>query len=225
MCTLTLYSLQKAFLWRFLEILFRKIWSGTVVFCYGVSIVDFLYYIQLIHFRTFKYIYRILSFMYVSFRHNIDTVLTQLIGELKNKFLFTWVSLIYFHLNFLASKKFENSLVVVCFSPLQDQNQCTKTGFMCFGSKYKPLFLKELKKIWNKKYSTGEYSSSNTLLITDPDKAILNPVLLYNLITLYLRYVFICIFTSNICWMLFCCSPTLPFSRRSMTLRMRTMIF
>ncbi|KAI3738183.1 hypothetical protein L2E82_28203 [Cichorium intybus] len=78
--------------------------------------------------------------------HNIETVLTQLIGELKNKFLFSW-----------------------------DQNQCTKTRFTCFGSKHKPLFLKELKYIWEKKYSSGEYSSSNTLLITDPEKALLNP--------------------------------------------------
>nr|KAJ0226314.1 hypothetical protein LSAT_V11C100020740 [Lactuca sativa] len=82
--------------------------------------------------------------------HNIDKVLTQIIGELKTKFLFTW-----------------------------DQNQCTKTRFTCFGNDYKPLFLKELKYIWEKKYSSGEYSSSNTLLITDPEKALLNPVLFY----------------------------------------------
>ncbi|KAL7616092.1 hypothetical protein Lser_V15G01961 [Lactuca serriola] len=78
--------------------------------------------------------------------HNIDKVLTQITGELKNKFLFTW-----------------------------DQNQCTKTRFTCFGNDYKPLFLKELKYIWEQKYPSGEYSSSNTLLITDPEKALLNP--------------------------------------------------
>lgn len=75
--------------------------------------------------------------------HNIQKVLTHVIGERKSKFLFTW-----------------------------DQNQCTDTGFMCLDNEDKPVFLKELKYIWEK-YS--KYSSSNTLLITDPEKALLNP--------------------------------------------------
>ncbi|KAL4560425.1 hypothetical protein LXL04_032576 [Taraxacum kok-saghyz] len=75
--------------------------------------------------------------------HNVEAILTQAIGEFKNKFLFIW-----------------------------GQKHCTKTGFKCLESVRKPLFLKELKYIWEK-YSS--YSASNTLLITAPDKALLNP--------------------------------------------------
>ncbi|KAJ9559173.1 hypothetical protein OSB04_013787 [Centaurea solstitialis] len=83
--------------------------------------------------------------------HNIEGVLTKAMGELKSKLLFTW-----------------------------DQKECTDTGFKCLEDKKRPLFLKELKYIWQKKYPNlpwrdGEYSSSNTLLITTPVKALLNP--------------------------------------------------
>ncbi|KAJ0817625.1 putative FCP1 domain, HAD superfamily protein [Helianthus annuus] len=84
--------------------------------------------------------------------HNIGEVLTNVMGELKSKLLFTW-----------------------------DQDECTETDYMCLDNKYKPLFLKELDLIWtSKKYrnlpwSEGEYSAPNTLLITDPVKALLNP--------------------------------------------------
>ncbi|KAJ0736040.1 putative HAD superfamily protein [Helianthus annuus] len=52
---------------------------------------------------------------------------------------------------------------------------------MCLDKQDKPLFLKELSLIWDKKYpnlpwSDGEYSASNTLLITYPEKALLNPL-------------------------------------------------
>uniref|UniRef100_A0A251VT55 Mitochondrial import inner membrane translocase subunit TIM50 n=1 Tax=Helianthus annuus TaxID=4232 RepID=A0A251VT55_HELAN len=61
-----------------------------------------------------------------------------------------------------------------------DQSHCTETDFMYPDNEYKPVFLKELDHIWSKKYiylpwSEGEYSASNTLLITDPVKALLNP--------------------------------------------------
>ncbi|KAI7738268.1 hypothetical protein M8C21_014434, partial [Ambrosia artemisiifolia] len=84
--------------------------------------------------------------------HNIGAVLNNVMGELKSKLLFTW-----------------------------DQNQCTKTDFKCLDNKDKPVFLKELDHLWSQKYSInlpwcdGEYSPSNTLLITDPVKALLNP--------------------------------------------------
>ncbi|XP_035832353.1 uncharacterized protein LOC110872155 [Helianthus annuus] len=73
-------------------------------------------------------------------------------GDLKNKLLFTW-----------------------------DQEHCTDSGFMCLENQDKPLFLKELSHIWEKKYqnlpwSDGEYSASNTPLVTYPEKALLNPV-------------------------------------------------
>ncbi|XP_076884586.1 uncharacterized protein LOC143533810 [Bidens hawaiensis] len=55
-----------------------------------------------------------------------------------------------------------------------DQNQCIKTDFMFLDNQDKPVFLKELKSIW-KKYN-GEYSESNTLLISDPVKSLLNPL-------------------------------------------------
>ncbi|KAM0053481.1 putative FCP1 domain, HAD superfamily protein [Helianthus debilis subsp. tardiflorus] len=83
--------------------------------------------------------------------HNKGEVLTNVMGELKSKLLFTW-----------------------------DQSHCTETDFMYPDNEYKPVFLKELDHIWSKKYlylpwSEGEYSASNTLLITDPVKALLNP--------------------------------------------------
>ncbi|KAL4557866.1 hypothetical protein LXL04_036060 [Taraxacum kok-saghyz] len=84
------------------------------------------------------------NFIYLTFRHNVEAILTQAIGEFKNKFLFIWLSLI----------------------------SRSKTRFKCLESVHKPLFLKEVKYIWEK-YSS--YSAFNTLLITAPDKALLNP--------------------------------------------------
>ncbi|GKE05442.1 uncharacterized FCP1 homology domain-containing protein-like protein [Tanacetum coccineum] len=78
--------------------------------------------------------------------HNLDGVLINIMGEHKSKLLFIW-----------------------------DQGQCTDTGVMCLENKVKPFFLKELKYVWQKKWRDVEYSSSNTLLITDPVKALLNP--------------------------------------------------
>lgn len=56
----------------------------------------------------------------------------------------------------------------------QDQEHCTDSGFMSLEKKEKPIFLKELDKLWKEK---GQYHASNTLLIDDePCKALLNPV-------------------------------------------------
>ncbi|KAK9048311.1 hypothetical protein SSX86_032726 [Deinandra increscens subsp. villosa] len=82
---------------------------------------------------------------------NLQRILTEVMGDLKNKLLFTW-----------------------------DQKHCTKSGFMCLENKDKPLFLKELDILWEKKYPNlpwcdGEYSANNTLLITYPEKVLLNP--------------------------------------------------
>ncbi|MFS7990319.1 putative FCP1 domain, HAD superfamily protein [Helianthus anomalus] len=82
---------------------------------------------------------------------NLQGILDNVMGDLKNKLLFTW-----------------------------DQEHCTDSGFMCLEKKDKPLYLKELSHIWEKKYpnlpwSDGEYSASNTLLVTYPEKALLNP--------------------------------------------------
>ncbi|XP_021810195.1 uncharacterized protein LOC110753574 [Prunus avium] len=63
-----------------------------------------------------------------------------------------------------------------------DQVKCTDSGFKTLEKRDKPLFLKELKKVWESKCSktrsssTGKYSSSNTLLMDNqPYKALLNP--------------------------------------------------
>nr|GEY59299.1 hypothetical protein [Tanacetum cinerariifolium]GEY62222.1 hypothetical protein [Tanacetum cinerariifolium] len=81
---------------------------------------------------------------------NMQWVLTNVVGELKSKILFTW-----------------------------DQNQCMDTGFKCSDKRDKPLFIKELRHVWDNKYSNlpwrdGEYSSSNTFSITASAKALLN---------------------------------------------------
>ncbi|RHN48606.1 putative protein-serine/threonine phosphatase [Medicago truncatula] len=73
-------------------------------------------------------------------KHNVDGALTFAIGEeSKNKLLFVW-----------------------------DQSHC----FYCIGmksmeKKEKPLFFKELKKVWEKVKKGGSYSPSNTLMIDD----------------------------------------------------------
>ncbi|CAK9138393.1 unnamed protein product [Ilex paraguariensis] len=85
-------------------------------------------------------------------RLNIDGVLSSIMGGLRGKLVFVW-----------------------------DQEECTDSGFRSLEKKEKPIFLKELKKLWEKKYSTlpwriGQYSSTNTLLIDDdPYTALLNP--------------------------------------------------
>ncbi|KAK6943971.1 FCP1 homology domain [Dillenia turbinata] len=55
-----------------------------------------------------------------------------------------------------------------------DQNDCMDTGFQSLESKDKPLFLKDLMKIWE--LWPGRFSPSNTLLIDErPYKALINP--------------------------------------------------
>ncbi|XP_027177022.1 uncharacterized protein LOC113776130 [Coffea eugenioides] len=62
-----------------------------------------------------------------------------------------------------------------------DQEECIDSGFRSLHKKQKPLFLKDLNKVWENKdrslpWPSGKYSSSNTLLIDDePCKALLNP--------------------------------------------------
>ncbi|XP_019241144.1 PREDICTED: uncharacterized protein LOC109221131 [Nicotiana attenuata] len=62
-----------------------------------------------------------------------------------------------------------------------DQEKCIDSGFKCLEKKEKPIFLKQMKKIWENKYHIlpfrgGKFSESNTLLIDDePHVALLNP--------------------------------------------------
>lgn len=70
------------------------------------------------------------------------------------------------------------------FFSLQDQADCTDTGFKTLENNKKPLFVKELRKVWDEDANhglpqrhRGRFSPSNTLLIDDsPYKALLNPV-------------------------------------------------
>jgi hypothetical protein len=79
--------------------------------------------------------------------YNIYDVLEIVMGDLRRKLLFIW-----------------------------DQEKCTDTGLQSLEKEEKPLFLKELKKIWEQKIYQGKYSASNTLLIDDtPYKGLLNP--------------------------------------------------
>ncbi|XP_028093544.1 uncharacterized protein LOC114293625 [Camellia sinensis] len=84
------------------------------------------------------------------FLWNIDGVLSTITSGLKNKVLFVW-----------------------------DQEQCTDSGFKSLDNKNKPIFFKELGKLWkdfNLPWPRRQYSSSNTLLIEEePCKALLNP--------------------------------------------------
>ncbi|KAK7244990.1 hypothetical protein RIF29_39819 [Crotalaria pallida] len=80
-------------------------------------------------------------------RHNIDPSLNCIIGSLKSKLLFVW-----------------------------DQGQCLDSGFNALERESRPIFFKELKKVWEKVKKGGPYTASNTLLIDDkPYKAFLNP--------------------------------------------------
>ncbi|MQL76940.1 hypothetical protein Taro_009333, partial [Colocasia esculenta] len=65
-----------------------------------------------------------------------------------------------------------------------DQGQCTDTGFKTLEKKDKPLFVKQLSKVWDEdaihnslpQWHRGRFSPTNTLLVDDsPYKALLNP--------------------------------------------------
>ncbi|KAJ6370109.1 hypothetical protein OIU76_028390 [Salix suchowensis] len=86
-------------------------------------------------------------------KRNMNPLIDFLFGDSRHKLLFCW-----------------------------DQSHCTDTGFTTVENTSKPMFLKELKKIWEYLESTphlnkGEYDESNTLLLDDsPYKALCNPV-------------------------------------------------
>ncbi|XP_050380371.1 uncharacterized protein LOC126797713 [Argentina anserina] len=76
---------------------------------------------------------------------NVDGVLDCLMEKLRSRLIFVW-----------------------------DQHQCTDSGFKSLEKKMKPLFFKDLKKVWDQ--FKGKFSASDTLLIDDqPYKALLNP--------------------------------------------------
>ncbi|ESW10355.1 hypothetical protein PHAVU_009G202400 [Phaseolus vulgaris] len=63
-----------------------------------------------------------------------------------------------------------------------NQSHCTTTEFTTVENIYKPLVLKELRKLWEKEepdlpWEKGEFNESNTLLLDDsPYKALMNPM-------------------------------------------------
>eukprot|EP01018_Ginkgo_biloba_P035927 Gb_27773 [translate_table: standard] len=85
-------------------------------------------------------------------KHNVDNLVDFIFGDLKRKLVFSW-----------------------------HQIDCTDTGMRTPENTRKPLFLKELSKLWTKvkpglPWEEGEYGPSNTLLIDDtPYKALRNP--------------------------------------------------
>lgn len=88
---------------------------------------------------------------------------------------------------------------------LQNQSHCTRTGFKTIENRDKPLFLKELSKLWknnNTKFpwKVGDYDKSNTLLLDDsPYKALQNPVSSHNLLALVLlAHMFILLVQSSL---------------------------
>ncbi|KAG5229994.1 hypothetical protein OIU76_022009 [Salix suchowensis] len=86
-------------------------------------------------------------------KRNLNPLIDFLFGDSRHKLLFCW-----------------------------DQSHCTDTGFTTVENTSKPMFLKELKKLWEYLESIphlnkGEYDESNTLLLDDsPYKALCNPV-------------------------------------------------
>ncbi|GFP92624.1 hypothetical protein PHJA_001406600 [Phtheirospermum japonicum] len=75
--------------------------------------------------------------------HNIEGVLSNITGGTRGKLVFMW-----------------------------GQEECTESGYQCLHKEEKPLFLKELKYIWEHKYYKGQYSATNTLLIDDEPQQI-----------------------------------------------------
>ncbi|XP_069145149.1 uncharacterized protein [Solanum lycopersicum] len=74
-----------------------------------------------------------------------------------------------------------------------DQEKCIDSGFKCLEKKEKPIFLKQMKKIWENKYNIlpfrgGKFSESNTIMIDDePHTALINPVSFFVIYFLYWR--------------------------------------
>lgn len=77
-------------------------------------------------------------------------------------------------------------LVLILFSSsfvcTQDQSICITTNFKTLENTTKPLFLKDLRTVWNRfgtclSCGKRKYDETNTLLVDDsPDKALCNPV-------------------------------------------------
>lgn len=104
------------------------------------------------------------------------------------------------------------------FNLLQDQEHCTDSLFNTTVDGTKPLFLKKLKKLWEKyepnlPWELGEYNETNTLLLDDsPHKAICNPVLSLTAATFsfcyHIFFIELCTYITYLCF----CSLCQPFT-------------
>ncbi|XP_060958982.1 uncharacterized protein LOC115700817 isoform X1 [Cannabis sativa] len=121
-------------------------------------------------------------------------VIDYLMGDMKHKLLFCWVSNFNFSLDFCLHMLFLQCLLFhICYNYLlilhvtihaalfQDLSRCTATEFRTLENRHKTLVFKELRRIWEKHdpdlpWEKGEYNETNTLLLDDsPYKALLNP--------------------------------------------------
>lgn len=105
----------------------------------------------------------------------MNNALDSIMIGLRGKLLFAWVcKYVGNMLEVLVFYGLKNCVVLGWV--LQDQTECTRTCFFDLEKKERPIFLKELKKVWLLRTPT-KFSSSNTLLIDkEPYKALLNPV-------------------------------------------------
>lgn len=87
-------------------------------------------------------------------------------------------------------------VLILFFSPsvcTQDQSICITTKFKTLETASKPLFLKNLRTVWNRfgtctSCGKRKYDETNTLLVDDsPDKALCNPVSTRTLAIRHLR--------------------------------------
>lgn len=87
----------------------------------------------------------------------------------------------------------QSVLILLLFSVCtQDQRICITTKFKTLGNTTKPLFLKNLRTVWNRfgtclSCGKRKYDETNTLLVDDsPDKALCNPVSSQTLTTMHM---------------------------------------
>lgn len=98
---------------------------------------------------------------------------------LKNFIVGVWSSAREHNVHSLVDFIFKEAKGQLAF--IWHQQHCTDTGFRHPDNKYKPVFLKELSRLWESTepdlpWTKGDYGPSNTLLIDDsPYKAISNP--------------------------------------------------
>lgn len=98
---------------------------------------------------------------------------------LENFVVGIWSSAREYNVNNLVNYVFGDTKEKLAFS--WHQSDCTDVGLKAPDNQFKPLFLKELSKLWGKvkgdlPWSIGDYGPFNTLLVDDtPYKAILNP--------------------------------------------------